>query len=78
MTNIKWFKNEAGLCRDFDLVNSKIQKIWKNRTKIASAFERNGSRIKRFLKIGRSDVDEALIKWLSNSEVTLYRLAFLF
>jgi len=40
-----------------------IQTIWNNRTRITSAFEQNGSRIKRFRKPGRSDVDEALLKW---------------
>jgi len=33
---------------EFGLINSMIQTIWKNRTKIISAFEWNGSRIKRF------------------------------
>ena len=33
-------------CREFGLVNSTIQIIWKNKTKIISAFEQSGSRIK--------------------------------
>ena len=35
----------------------------KNRTKIISSFEQNGSRIKRFRKSKRSEVDKALLKW---------------
>jgi len=51
-------------CREFDLVNSKIQTIWKNRSKIISEFEQNGSRTNRFRKPERTDVDEALLVWL--------------
>ena len=34
-----------------------------NGTKISGALEHNRSRIKRFRKPERSDVDEALLKW---------------
>jgi len=34
------------------------------RTKIISAFERNGSRIQRFRRSERNDVNGALLKWL--------------
>ena len=44
------------------LINSVIQMIWRNRTKIISAFEQNGSGIKRFRKPERSDVDVELLK----------------
>jgi hypothetical protein len=44
-------------------VNSKIKKNWKNRIKIISAFQQNGSRIKRIRKPERSDADKALLKW---------------
>ena len=30
---------------EFDLVNSTVQTIWKNRTNIGNAFESNGSKI---------------------------------
>ena len=36
--------------REFGLVNSTIQTIWKSRTKIISAFEQSGTRIKRIRK----------------------------
>jgi hypothetical protein len=49
---------------EFGLINSIIQTIWKNRTKIISACEQNGSRRKRFRKPERRDVDVALLKWL--------------
>ena len=51
------------MCREFGLVSSTIQTIWKNGTKIISAFEQNGLRIKRYRKPERSDVDEALLRW---------------
>jgi len=35
----------------------------KNRTKIISALDQNGSRVKPLRKPERSDVDEALLKW---------------
>jgi hypothetical protein len=44
-------------------INSTIKKIWKNKTKINSAFEQNRSRRRPFQKPERSDVDEALFKW---------------
>jgi hypothetical protein len=67
----KMEKKEAGVCRERSIVNSTIQTIWKNRTKIISAFEQNASRIQRFRKPERSD--EALLKWISNREVAMYR-----
>jgi len=54
-------EKKADVCLEFSLVNYTIQKMWKHVTKIISAFERNGSRIKRFRKRGRSDVDDALL-----------------
>jgi hypothetical protein len=38
------------VCQEFGLVNSTIQTIWKNRIKTISAFEQNGSKIKRLQK----------------------------
>jgi len=49
---------ETDVCREFGLVNSTIQTICKNRTKIVSRSEQYGSRIKRFRNSERSDVDE--------------------
>jgi hypothetical protein len=39
-------KKKYDVCREFGLVNSVIQMICKNRTKIIGAFEWNGSRRK--------------------------------
>ena len=50
------------MCFEFGLINSTIQKIFKNRTKIVSESEQNGSRVKRFRTPEGSDVDEALLK----------------
>lgn len=50
-------KKKADVC-----VNSKIKKIWKDRTEIISAFEQKGRRIQRFRKPERSELDEALLK----------------
>jgi hypothetical protein len=38
-------KKKADMCQEFGLLNSMIQIFCKNRTKITSAFEWNGSRI---------------------------------
>jgi len=51
------------VCLIFGLVYSTIQTIWKNKTKIISDFERNGSRIKQFRDPERSDVVESQFKW---------------
>jgi hypothetical protein len=56
------------VCREFGLVNSIIQTILKNETKIISVFEQNGSRIKRFRKSERSEEDEALFKWFKQQK----------
>ena len=48
---------------EFCLVNTTIQKIWRDSTKIISTFEQSGWRIKRFRKPERSDVVKALLKW---------------
>jgi len=49
--------------REFGLANSTIHTMWRKKTKIISAFERNGSRIKRLRKTDWSDGDEVLLKW---------------
>jgi len=41
-------EKKADACGEYGLVNFAIQTIWRNRTKVTSAFERKGSRIKRF------------------------------
>jgi hypothetical protein len=63
MGNRKLEKKEADACQEFGLVNSTIQIVCKNITKIISAFEWTESRRKRFRKPEQSDVDEALLKW---------------
>jgi hypothetical protein len=63
-------KREADVCREFGIVIPTIQKIRKNGTKFISAFERKGSRIKRFQKPELRHIDEALLKFLSKREVT--------
>jgi len=55
-------ERKDNMCREFCLVNSTLQIIWENRTKIISAVEQNGWRIRRFRKPERSDVDEELLK----------------
>jgi hypothetical protein len=39
-------KKKADMCQEFGLVNSTAQTIWKSRTKIITAFEQSGWRIK--------------------------------
>jgi len=55
---IENWKKKSDFCRKFGLAHSTVGTIWKKRTKIISAFEQNGSRIKP----ERSDVDEALLE----------------
>jgi hypothetical protein len=50
------------VCVEFGVINSVIQMMCKNRTKIISTFERNRLRIKGYSKTERSDIDEALLK----------------
>ena len=59
----------SGLC----LVNATVQRICKNRIKGINAFEQNESRIKRFRKPERSDVNEALLRLFSNKDLTMYQ-----
>jgi len=66
-------KNEAGMYQEFCFINSKIQMIWKDRTKIVSALEKNGWRIKRFWKPGWSDINKGLIKWVKQERTALCR-----
>jgi len=58
---MNWTK-KAELCRELGLVNSTIQTTWKHKTKIISANEQNGTRIKRFRKPEWSEVEETLLK----------------
>jgi hypothetical protein len=53
-------QEKADVCRDYGLVNSTVQTICENRTNTVSAFEQNRSRIKRFRKPKRFDVDDGL------------------
>jgi len=46
--------------REFGLVYSAVQTTWKNRTKTTGEFEQNCSRMKRFSRPERSDVDGTL------------------
>jgi len=43
------------MCRELGVVNSTLQTTWK---------KHNGSRIERIRKPERSNVDEALLRWL--------------
>ena len=51
------------MCWEFGPVNSIIQTIWKNRTKIIGAFEMKRSGTLRFRKPERSDVGKVLLMW---------------
>lgn len=62
-------KKNPGVLWEYGLVHSTIQNIWKNRTKMISAFEQSGSRIKRFRKPQRRDVDERLKQQRNDSDL---------
>jgi hypothetical protein len=55
-------RKKADLCGAYGFVNNTTKNIWKNRTKIISVIEQNGSRIMFCRKSERSDVDQALQK----------------
>ena len=55
----------ADLWWEFGLVNCAIQTIRQDGTKIISAFEQRGSRVKGFWKSEGIDVDETLPKWFT-------------
>jgi hypothetical protein len=61
-------KNLTCVNVEFSFVNRTIQRIWKTRIKIISAFQQNGLRIKRFRKPEGSGIDEALYKWLQQQK----------
>jgi hypothetical protein len=54
-------KKKADADLEFGLISSTSKMIWKNRTKIISAFEQTRLRITRFRKAKRSDVDEVIL-----------------
>jgi hypothetical protein len=58
-------KKKPDMFREFVLVKCAFQNIFKNRAKIISAFEENGTTVKRLRKPGRSDANEALLKWFN-------------
>jgi hypothetical protein len=63
---------------EFGLVNSTVQTVWYNENKIIGALEQNGSRIKRFRKPERRDLNEVLLSWFKQKEVTKYQGAISF
>ena len=65
-------KNDSNVCRKFGVVNSTIQNIWKNTTKIISTNEQIGSRIKRVRKAERCAVYDVLLECLNNTALTKY------
>ena len=71
--------------RKWQIESGRVSGIWCRKfydpndlEKQNQAFEQNGSRLMKFRKTEQSDVDEALLKWLSQSEVTMYRWDVLF
>jgi hypothetical protein len=57
--------------REFGPLNSTIQTIWKNKTKIISAFERDGTKRKAVLKVRTKGRYEALLKRCKQQKVSL-------
>lgn len=51
------------MCREFGVVNSTIQMIWKHNTKTVSKFERMDQEYSDCFKPEWSDFDKALLKW---------------
>jgi len=70
--SIRKQKKKVGMGCEFGLIDSTIQTIWKNGTKIISAFEWNGSRTKWFQMPEQSNVDEAPIMWFKQETSDKY------
>ena len=62
---------------EFGLVNSTIQTIWENRTKLFSAFAGIASRIKRFGKPEQTDVKQALFNLFNPLNAELNPICYL-
>ena len=58
--------------RDFGLVNSTVQRIWKDNTKMNSTVEQNGSRISDFESLNDVTLMKRCLSGLSKTEVTMY------
>ena len=56
-------EKKIDVCREFGRVNATCQTTLEKQINIICASEQIGSRIKRFRKPERSDVDKALLKW---------------
>jgi hypothetical protein len=65
-------KKKADLCREFVLVNSTMQIIWENRTKLVREFEQNGLRISDCVSLYEVTSTKRCLSALSNREVTMY------
>lgn len=65
ITELEKKRSKADVCREFNLVNSTVGTIWKDRKKIMEAYLESGSSIKRIRKPTRQDLDEALLKWFT-------------
>jgi hypothetical protein len=60
------------VCPEFGLVNSTIQTICKNRTKIIRVFEQNGYGVLLFRKTDQIDVSEELLKYFQQERSDKY------
>ncbi|RZF34512.1 hypothetical protein LSTR_LSTR011754 [Laodelphax striatellus] len=57
-------KSKAYVCRTYNLPNSTVSTIWKNREKLRIAFEQNKLHVKKIRLCDKNDLDEALVAWL--------------
>ena len=62
---IKWIEdgtNQSVLCMEFSLSKSTVTNIWKNRSAILAAHEKNMNSAKKLRRAERENVEEALFK----------------
>lgn len=57
--------NQSVLCKEFSLSKSTVSNIWKNRSAILAAHEKNMDSAKKLRRAERENVEEALLKWFT-------------
>lgn len=57
--------NQSAICKEFSLSKSTVSNIWKNRSMIISAHEKNLDGAKKLRRAEKENVEEALLKWFT-------------
>lgn len=55
--------NQSTLCKEFSLSKSTVSNIWKNRSAILAAYDKNMVSSKKLRGAERENVEDALLRW---------------